>query len=124
MATQTSEQTVVQRQAPFLEDYARKLLESAYQKSGTAIDIPDIQIAGFTPEQQKAVTMTKEGIGGFQPFLTGAEKELDAISLKEWELQEEDDIAEGAREFFLYEIEDLSWSTQDRKKLDNYTPIP
>ena len=52
------------------------------------------------------------------------EKELDAISLKEWELQEEDDIAEGAREFFLYEIEDLSWSTQDRKKLDNYTLIP
>ena len=75
----TTEQTVINRQAPFLEDYARKLLESAYQKSGQEIDIPDIQIAGFTPEQQKAVTMTKEGIGGFQPFLKGAEEELDAI---------------------------------------------
>ena len=68
----TTEQTVINRQAPFLEDYARKLLESAYQKSGQEIDIPDIQIAGFTPDQRSAVTKTREGIGGFQPFLQGA----------------------------------------------------
>ena len=75
----TTEQTVINRQAPFLEDYARKLLESAYQKSGQEIDIPDIQIAGFTPDQRSAVTKTREGIGGFQPFLQGAREELDTI---------------------------------------------
>ena len=52
------------------------------------------------------------------------EHKLNEISLNQWLEQEEDDIAEGAREFMLYEIEDLSWSTPDRKKLDNYTLIP
>ena len=80
MATQTSEQTVVQRQAPFLEDYARKLLESAYQKSGTAIDIPDIQIAGFTDDQKAAIDKTREGIGAFEPFISSADRTItDAI---------------------------------------------
>ena len=65
----TTEQTVINRQAPFLEDYARKLLESSYQKSQDAIDVPDIRIAGFTPDQQSAVTKTREGIGTFSPFI-------------------------------------------------------
>ena len=52
------------------------------------------------------------------------EQKLDTIALQDWLEQEEEDLAEGAREFLLYEIEDLSWSTKDRKKLDNYTPIP
>tara|TARA_B100001057_G_scaffold110968_1_gene109059 strand:+ start:4913 stop:5887 length:975 start_codon:yes stop_codon:yes gene_type:complete len=68
----TTEQTTITRQAPFLEDYARKLLESTYQSSLTPTDIPDIKVAGFTPDQQDAVTATRAGIGGFQPFLTGA----------------------------------------------------
>jgi len=75
----TTEQTTITRQAPFLEDYARKLLESTYQSSLTPTDIPDIRIAGFTPEQQKAVTKTKEGIGGFQPFLSGADTSLRGV---------------------------------------------
>ena len=77
MATQ--EQTTITRQAPFLEDYARKLLESSYQATQTPIDIPNIQVAGFTPDQQKAVTATREGIGGFQPFLSGADTSLRGV---------------------------------------------
>ena len=76
----TTEQTVINRQAPFLEDYARKLLESSYQKSQDAIDVPDIRIAGFTPEQQSAVTKTREGLGTFSPFIQGADRAVtDAI---------------------------------------------
>ena len=75
----TTEQTTITRQAPFLEDYARKLLESTYQSSLTPTDIPDIQVAGFTPDQQDAVTATREGIGGFQPFLTGANTALTGV---------------------------------------------
>ena len=70
----TTEQTTISRQAPFLEDYARKLLESSYQQSQNAIDIPDIQVAGFSPDQQAAVAAQREGIGAFQPFLDTAGK--------------------------------------------------
>ena len=57
-------------------------------------------------------------------YMNNWEDKLNEIALQDWLEQEECDIEEGAREFFLYEIEDLSWSTKDRKKLDNYTPIP
>ena len=75
----TTEQTTITRQAPFLEDYARKLLESTYQSSLTPTDIPDIKVAGFTPDQQDAVTATRTGIGAFQPYLTGANTALTGV---------------------------------------------
>lgn len=75
----TTEQTTITRQAPFLEDYARKLLESTYQSSLTPTDIPDIKVASFTPDQQDAVTATREGIGAFQPYLTGANTALTGV---------------------------------------------
>jgi len=70
----TTEQTTISRQAPFLEDYTRKLLESSYQQSKNAINIPDIQVAGFSPDQQAAVAAQREGLGAFQPFLDTAGK--------------------------------------------------
>ncbi len=72
----TTEQTVIQRQAPFLEDYARKLLESSYQRSQQPVNVPDIRIAGFTPEQQQAVRKTQEGLGTFEPFIQGADRAI------------------------------------------------
>ena len=54
----TTEQTVINRQAPFMEDYIRKLLASGYDLADIPVDIPDIQIAGFTPEQIDAMKMT------------------------------------------------------------------
>ena len=68
----TTESTVINRQAPFMEDYIRKLLASGYDLADIPVDIPDIQIAGFTPEQIDAMKMTSEGIGKFQPFLDEA----------------------------------------------------
>jgi len=68
----TTEQTTISRQAPFLEDYSRKLLESGYEAIQDPIDIPDIEIAGFSPDQQAAILASREGIGGFQPFIDSA----------------------------------------------------
>ena len=72
MATETKTESIV-RQAPFLEEIQRALLERAQARATTAVDIPDIQVAGLDPLTQQAIT-TGEGIGQFQPFLTtGAE---------------------------------------------------
>ena len=66
-----SESTV--RQAPFLEEIQRRILENAFARGETPVDIPSIQVAGLDPLTQQAIT-TGQGIGQFQPFLTtGAE---------------------------------------------------
>jgi len=66
-----SESTV--RQAPFLEEFQRRILENAFARGETPVDIPSIQVAGLDPLTQQAIT-TGQGIGQFQPFLTtGAE---------------------------------------------------
>lgn len=67
MSTQTVEQ--ITRLAPFMEDYTRKLLESAYNQSGTAVDIPEQQVAGLTPEQLQAGQLAISGIGSYAPYL-------------------------------------------------------
>lgn len=67
---QTVEQ--ITRQAPFMEDYIRKLLESAYQQTQTAQEVPAIQVAGLTPEQQRAQQLAEAGVGAYQPFLEQA----------------------------------------------------
>ena len=66
-----SESTV--RQAPFLEEFQRRILENAFARGETPVDIPAIEVAGLDPLTRQAIT-TGEGIGQFQPFLTtGAE---------------------------------------------------
>tara|TARA_R110001583_G_scaffold93170_2_gene235958 strand:+ start:340 stop:1269 length:930 start_codon:yes stop_codon:yes gene_type:complete len=67
-----AEQTTVTRQAPFLEDYARKLLASGYDFAQQPIEIPNINVAGFSPDQVAAIEKTREGIGAFEPYLSGA----------------------------------------------------
>lgn len=64
---QTVEQ--ITRQAPFMEDYIRKLLESAYQRVGEPVDIPAQQVAGLTPDQLRAQELVQQGIGGYQSLL-------------------------------------------------------
>ena len=66
MAT-VSEQIV--RQAPYLEDFQKKLLESSFARGETPVDVPDIQVASIDPLTQQAMT-TAQGIGQFQPYLT------------------------------------------------------
>tara|TARA_R100001460_G_scaffold1862_4_gene6578 strand:+ start:1576 stop:2514 length:939 start_codon:yes stop_codon:yes gene_type:complete len=94
----TTEQTTITRQAPFLEDYARKLLESSYQKSQDPVNIPDINIAGFTPDQKSAIEKTREGIGAFEPFISSAGDTItDAIGRPS---VDETYSAEGIAKFF------------------------
>lgn len=67
MSTQTVEN--ITRLAPFMEDYTRKLLESGYQRVQTPQNIPNIQVAGLTPEQLQAGQLAQQGIGSYQPFI-------------------------------------------------------
>ncbi len=74
MATTTTEQ--VMREAPFLEDYRRKLLESAYQLTKPAVTLPGQQLAPFSADQLASLGLGRKGIGAFQPYLTGATQDL------------------------------------------------
>ena len=65
-------QTSIQRQAPFMEDYIRKLLESGYQQAQEGMTLPNQQIAGLTPQQLAASGLVTQGIGAYQPFLNQA----------------------------------------------------
>tara|TARA_R110002020_G_scaffold105027_1_gene245211 strand:- start:1646 stop:2686 length:1041 start_codon:yes stop_codon:yes gene_type:complete len=72
MAETTTTESIV-RQAPFLEDFQKRILEASFGRGETPVDIPAIQVAGLDPLTQQAIT-TGQGIGQFQPYLTtGAE---------------------------------------------------
>jgi len=72
MADITTTATQV-RQAPFLEEIQKQILEQALARGEFGVDIPDIQVAGLDPLTQQARALG-QGIGQFQPFLqTGAE---------------------------------------------------
>ena len=70
MSTQTVEN--ITRLAPFMEDYTRKLLESGYQRVQTPQTVPNIQVAGLTPEQIRAGQLADQGVGSFAPFMADA----------------------------------------------------
>jgi|ETNvirnome_2_300_1030623.scaffolds.fasta_scaffold01169_2 hypothetical protein len=57
------------RQSPFLEEFQRRLLDQAFLRGETPVDIPDIEVAGLDPLTQQAIT-TGQGIGQFQDYLT------------------------------------------------------
>ena len=72
MVTKTESQQVV-RQAPFLEEFQKKILEAGFARGETPVEIPDIEVAPLDPLTQQAIT-TGQGIGQFMPFLqTGAD---------------------------------------------------
>ena len=69
----TEQEIQVLRQAPYLEEFQRRLLDQAFARGETPVGIPDIPVAGFHPLQQQAIT-AGEGVGQFMPYLTqGAE---------------------------------------------------
>jgi hypothetical protein len=73
MATDTATQSQILRQAPFLEDFQKRLLDLAAARGETPTTIPPVEVAGLDPLTQQAL-QTGQGIGQFQPFLqTGAE---------------------------------------------------
>ena len=69
-----SEQTI--RQAPFLEEFQKKLLEATQARGETKVDVPDIQVAGLDPLTTQAMSLAGTGFGQYQPLLS---KGSDAI---------------------------------------------
>ncbi len=64
-----------QRQAPFIEERAEKLLESVFGNQGLAArptTIPAFEVAGLSPQQQAAIQRAQQGLGAYQPFLDAA----------------------------------------------------
>jgi hypothetical protein len=68
MAETTTTETVV-RQAPYLEDFQRRLLDYAFARGETPVDIPGMQVAGLDPLTQQAM-QTGQGIGQYMNYLT------------------------------------------------------
>ena len=89
-----AEQTVYQRQAPFIEERAEKLLasifgtpavgtegEEGYQAAVKGLaelptDVPAYEVAGLSPQQQQAISTAMAGLGAYQPFLQGAQEQV------------------------------------------------
>ena len=68
---QRSTQTL--RQAPYLEEFQKRILEASFARGETPVSIPDIQVAGLDPLTQQASTIG-QGIGQYMPYLqTGAD---------------------------------------------------
>ena len=64
-----------QRQAPFIEERAEKLLESVFGEQGLADQpgtIPAFEVAGLSPQQQAAIQRAQAGLGAYQPDLEAA----------------------------------------------------
>jgi hypothetical protein len=79
-----AEQTVFQRQAPFIEERAEKLLASIFGTPATdtteavkglaelPTEVPAYEVAGLSPQQQKAISTAMAGLGAYQPALEAA----------------------------------------------------
>ena len=73
MPTTTTE--TIGRQAPFLEDFQRKLLTGVFGTEGDPssgvqpLNIPGVTVAGLQPLQQQAITRAQEGIGVQNPYI-------------------------------------------------------
>ena len=66
---ETTTTASILRQAPFLEEFQRRLLDQAFLRGETPVDIPDVEVAGLDPLTQQAITKG-QGIGQFQDYLT------------------------------------------------------
>jgi len=64
----TTTESIV-RQAPYLEDFQKKILEGAFARGETPVSIPGIDVAALDPLTLLAL-QKGQGIGQFQPFLT------------------------------------------------------
>ena len=68
-----------QRQAPFIEQRAEKLLESVFGAEGLAAKpttIPAYEVAGLSPQQIAAMQRAEAGLGAYQPALEAARQTI------------------------------------------------
>lgn len=72
MAVETS----IVREAPFLEDLRKRLLESSEALTETPITIPEQQLAPFSSTTNQAFNLAQSGLGAYQPFLNTAGTQL------------------------------------------------
>ena len=72
MAEETLTSSTI-RQAPYLEDVQKRILEMAMARGETPVDIPDITVAGQDPYTTQAYTQAGQigpgGIGDYIPYL-------------------------------------------------------
>lgn len=53
-------------------EYQAGLGDTAMALARAQFDLPDQQVAGFTPEQMRAFNLAQQGVGSYQPFLSQA----------------------------------------------------
>ena len=75
MAEKTIQEQVV-REAPEIEAIKLGLLDDALSLAGVPIDLPDQQVAGFTPDQLEAFQAARAGVGAFLPQQVAGEQAL------------------------------------------------
>jgi len=71
MAETTTQEQIV-REPAWMEAYRKGLIEDVRDVTKTANPIPEYQVAGFSPEQVKALQLAREGIGAYKPYLQQA----------------------------------------------------
>ena len=73
MSTNPNEttQSVINRQAPFLEDFTRRLLDPAFALGSTPRTLPTQETAPLSELQKRSIA-TAQGLPSFLPFLTEA----------------------------------------------------
>lgn len=69
---ETTTQEYITRESPQIEAYKLGLLDVAKKVSERPVDIPVMQIAGMSPQQQDALRMAGSGIGVYQPYMNQA----------------------------------------------------
>ena len=75
MAEETT-QTQIQREAPFMEDYRRRLLESTFDRADVAQEPPAYQVAALPTETDQARQLIQSGLGAYSPYLTTGAAQL------------------------------------------------
>ena len=68
----TTTQEYITRESPQIEAYKLGLLDVAKSVSEQPVNIPGMQIAGMSPQQQDALAMASSGIGAYQPYMNQA----------------------------------------------------
>lgn len=71
MAETTTQEQIV-REPEWMEAYRKGLIEDARGLVEQPTTVPEYQVAGFSPEQIKALQLAKEGIGAYKPYLDQA----------------------------------------------------
>lgn len=71
MAETTTQEQIV-REPAWMEAYRKGLIEDVRDVVKSPVPVAEYQVAGFSPEQVKALQLAREGIGAYKPYLEQA----------------------------------------------------